>query len=277
MSKKSSSIYFQIWNYQRFLIASFTAIIASQCQTENKKEQTNEIYTKEVLYFKYLLESASRNVIGADICITTICKPQLVVEPSYPGKPECKATAITIRTGDTVTILKESDHWHEPNQETVEADFLVNRMKRVATEHPEITPSQILRNELRSVPSGVLSQIPEREHLKRSIRRERTRNQLPDPTSIDELGEIPERYKRTQNGENFLIYDNFNEEEDTQRVIVFGTKKNLELFLKSGSIHDHAKFRCYHIINVSSGTIQLKWISGVALPEFGGDRKSGTQ
>ncbi|PSN56514.1 hypothetical protein C0J52_08459 [Blattella germanica] len=99
-------------------------------------------------------------------------------------KPECKATAITIRTGDTVTILKESDHWHAPNQETVEAEFLVNRMKRVATEHPEITPSQILRNELRSVPSGVLSQIPEREHLKRSIRRERTRNQLPDPTSI---------------------------------------------------------------------------------------------
>ncbi|PSN47110.1 hypothetical protein C0J52_16007 [Blattella germanica] len=100
-------------------------------------------------------------------------------------------------------------------------------MKRVATKHPEITPSQILRNELRSVPSGVLS-LPEREHLKRSIRRERTRNQLPDPTSIDELGEIPERYKRTQNGENFLIYDNFNEEEDTQRVIVFGTKTELD-------------------------------------------------
>ncbi|PSN46642.1 hypothetical protein C0J52_07082, partial [Blattella germanica] len=121
-------------------------------------------------------------------------------------KPECKATAITIRTGDTVTILKESDHWHAPNQETVEAEFLVNRMKRVAKEHPEITPSQILRNELRSVPSGVLSQIPEREHLKRSIRRERTRNQLPDPTSIDELGEISERYKRTQNGENFNFF-----------------------------------------------------------------------
>ncbi|PSN50695.1 hypothetical protein C0J52_18838 [Blattella germanica] len=67
-------------------------------------------------------------------------------------KPECKATAITIRTGDTVTILKESDHWHSPNQETVEGEFLVNRMKRVATEHPEITLSQILRNELRSVP-----------------------------------------------------------------------------------------------------------------------------
>ncbi|PSN48649.1 hypothetical protein C0J52_12698 [Blattella germanica] len=113
-------------------------------------------------------------------------------------KPECKATAITIRTGGTVTILKESDHWHAPNQETVVAEFLVNRMKRVATEHPEITPSQILGNELRSVPSGVLSQIPEWEQLKRSIRRERTRNQLPDPTSIDELGEIPERYKNTK-------------------------------------------------------------------------------
>ena len=84
------------------------------------------------------------------------------------------------------------------------------------------------------MPSGVLSQIPEREHLKRSIRRERTRNQLPDPTSIDELGEIPERYKRTQNGENFLIYDNFNEEEDTQRVIVFGTKKTLESIVENG-------------------------------------------
>ncbi|PSN44355.1 hypothetical protein C0J52_19615 [Blattella germanica] len=117
-------------------------------------------------------------------------------------------------------------------------------MKRVATEHPEITPSQILRNELRSVPSGVFSQVPEREHLKRSIRRERTRYQLPDPTSIDELGEIPERYKRTQNGENFLIYDNFNEEEDTQRVIVFGTKKNLELLLKSVCWFADGTFKC---------------------------------
>ena len=47
--------------------------------------------------------------------------------------------------------------------------MVVNKVKCVALEHLEITPAQLLRHELRSVSSGVLSQIPGRELLKRSI------------------------------------------------------------------------------------------------------------
>ena len=94
----------------------------------------------------------------------------------------------------------------------------------VAAEHPEITSSLILRNELRSVPSVILNQIPEWELLKRPIRCDRARNHLPDPTSVEEMREAPEQYNRTCNGEKFLLYDNSDKEEETQVVPAFGTK-----------------------------------------------------
>ncbi|KAJ4447467.1 hypothetical protein ANN_09474 [Periplaneta americana] len=63
-------------------------------------------------------------------------------------RQECRATTITQGVGEQITILKESIHSHAPNQEKVNAELVAQRMKRIATEHPEIPPVQILRTEL---------------------------------------------------------------------------------------------------------------------------------
>ncbi|KAJ4446511.1 hypothetical protein ANN_13207 [Periplaneta americana] len=83
-------------------------------------------------------------------------------------------TAITQGVGEQITILKESIHSHAPNQETVNIELVAQRLKRIATEHPEIPPAQILRTELTRV-EAILRQLPDRENLKKSLCRVRRR------------------------------------------------------------------------------------------------------
>ncbi|KAK3911414.1 FLYWCH-type zinc finger-containing protein 1, partial [Frankliniella fusca] len=101
-------------------------------------------------------------------------------------KKECNATAVTCFTNGAVEILKEKDHVHAPNREEVEAERVVSRLKRIAGDHPELPPAQILRTELPKCWEGVISQLPQRENLK---------------------------YQSTLAGEQFIIYDSYEEGE----------------------------------------------------------------
>ena len=75
----------------------------------------------------------------------------------------CKGTAITTEDPNgTVHVKKEGNHSHAPNQEIVAAERVKASLKRKAAEQPEVTPAQLLRNVLPRVPSGVLSQLPDR-------------------------------------------------------------------------------------------------------------------
>lgn len=153
---------------------------------------------------------------------------------------ECSARAITslANLGEHPVVFKgpvESKHSHPSNLEECGAEKLKQSLKRRAEEHPEEPPAQILRHQLHNVPSGVLSQLPERENLKQSIRRIRKKNLPPNPRALSELGELPDLYKRTLTNENFLIYDSKFKGEDqvSGRVLVFGTRRNLELLSQS--------------------------------------------
>ncbi|KAJ4441840.1 hypothetical protein ANN_11699 [Periplaneta americana] len=74
-------------------------------------------------------------------------------------------------------------------------------MQRIATEHLEIHPAQVLRTELPRVESGILSQLPDRENLKKPLRRVRGRELPTEPINLEDLGEIPNCYKITLSGE----------------------------------------------------------------------------
>lgn len=108
-------------------------------------------------------------------------------------------------------------------------------MKRRAEQHPEEPPSRILREELAGVSSGVVSQMSERESLKKSLRNVRRKNLRPSPTSLEDLDALPEEYTKTATGDQFLIYDSENDEDDELdgRIIVFATRRNLELLCAS--------------------------------------------
>lgn len=79
---------------------------------------------------------------------------------------------------------------------------------------------------------GVLAQLPQRGALKKMMRRRRRRDLPANPTSLQDLQELPLRFTTTKGGEKFLLYDSFEDEDDLDadgRVLVFGTKANLEL------------------------------------------------
>ena len=89
-------------------------------------------------------------------------------------------SAVDNPVGDAdVIVLKgpeASTHAHPPNQEECAAEVIVENVKRKAKGHPEAPPAQILRTDLQNVPPGVLSQLPEREALKKQLRKERRRD-----------------------------------------------------------------------------------------------------
>lgn len=105
----------------------------------------------------------------------------------------CKATAVTTFHDGAIQVLKEREHSHAPNREETDAQKFVHNLKRIASDHPELPPAQILRTEMPKVTDGVLSQLPERENLKKAMRRERRRDQPKNPLSLAELREIPDR------------------------------------------------------------------------------------
>lgn len=69
---------------------------------------------------------------------------------------KCKGRINTLGDENHLVVTKENPHGHGPNHEEVESLRVVNRMKRKAEEHPDMPPAQIIRTELRSVPSGLL-------------------------------------------------------------------------------------------------------------------------
>lgn len=75
---------------------------------------------------------------------------------------ECKATAITYLVGNEIRVQKEAKHAHAPNMEQVGAEKMMVRLKRAAVDQPQAAPAQILRTELPSTTSGILSQLPDR-------------------------------------------------------------------------------------------------------------------
>lgn len=64
--------------------------------------------------------------------------------------------------------MKEGfQEYHAPSQGKVKAEKVIKTLKRIALDKPYATPTQILRTELPSVSSGVLSQLPDRGNLKK--------------------------------------------------------------------------------------------------------------
>ena len=63
------------------------------------------------------------------------------------------------------------------------------------------------------------------------MRRGRNKNREPNPTTLDDFEVLPDRFLRTFAEEKFLIYDSGKSEE--WRILVFGTRRNLQLLNKS--------------------------------------------
>ncbi|KAJ8678241.1 hypothetical protein QAD02_014028 [Eretmocerus hayati] len=93
-----------------------------------------------------------------------------------------------------------------------------------------------MRTQLADMSADVLIKLPGRPNVNKALRRHRRREMPSDPKSLNEIETIPERFQKTTDKEKFLIYDSHEDENSDQRlgrVIVSGTRRNLELLAKS--------------------------------------------
>ncbi|XP_043462872.1 uncharacterized protein LOC122498936 [Leptopilina heterotoma] len=120
----------------------------------------------------------------------------------------------------------------------------MENLKREAEMHPECPPEQIVRENLCDLSPAVLAQLPERENLKKTMRRERRRKLPPNPKSLEDLNELPESYKKTFSNERFLMYDSRDDIAFGEgRVLVFSTRNNLERLADSDTWYVDGTFK----------------------------------
>ena len=77
------------------------------------------------------------------------------------------------------------------------------------------------------------TKLPRLDSLKRTIQRERVRHLAApvQPTTLEQLL-LPGEYTHTLKGEQFLLYDSGPE---AQRILIFGTQRNVEMLELSTS------------------------------------------
>ncbi|CAB0042382.1 unnamed protein product [Trichogramma brassicae] len=191
---------------------------------------------------------------------------------------ECRARAITISSHGTVTVVKgpEQDppHSHPPNREVAEAEKIKLTIKKQAETIHDRPGSALVRDNLAGVSSGVLSQLPERENLKQTIRRVRKADDEERPTFLADFEDFPEKFKKTSTDDRFLIYDSRDDGDPAEnRILVFATRKNLEVLAKSSIWFLDGTFKrrthsCvelsraaggYHLISVAKAASRVCW------------------
>ena len=136
----------------------------------------------------------------------------------------CKGRVVT-SSGEPVIILKETPHnLHGPSVAQIEVKKSLARMKEAAAQGQD-APSRIVNRELQSsLPAEYRPYLPKEATVKRAIQRER-RKKIPEPPkSLSDL-EIPDEWRTTSKGDNWLLVDITLE--GTDRVIIFCTEQNL--------------------------------------------------
>jgi hypothetical protein len=122
------------------------------------------------------------------------------------------------------------EHTHGPDPARREVLRAVQQMKTRAEETEE-TPQQIITQSVSTITRDAAAKLPTVHHLRRDIRRVRQRanNPIPVPLTAEELV-IPDQYKSTSDGQNFLLYDSG---PAVNRILIFGTHENLNVLAQS--------------------------------------------
>ena len=163
-------------------------------------------------------------------CDNRACKGRVVTSSGEPvtilkETPHNLHGRVVTSSGEPVTILKETPHnLHGPSVAEIEVKKSLARMKEEAAQGQDV-PSRILNRELQgSLPAEYRPYLPKEATVKRAIQRER-RKKIPEPPkSLSDL-EIPDEWRTTSKGDNWLLSDI--SLEGTDRVILFSTEQNL--------------------------------------------------
>ena len=126
-------------------------------------------------------------------------------------------------------ILKRTnEHSHPPDEGSISCSEVKATIKRKAKDSQD-SSHYIVGERLQTISECSAAKLPKLDSLKRTIQRQRVLAAPVQPDTFEQLI-LPKEYKRTSKGEPFLLYDSGAE---TQRILIFGTKRNLEMLHNS--------------------------------------------
>ena len=125
-----------------------------------------------------------------------------------------------------------ASHTHCPDPARADIIKGITRMKERATNSEDTTRS-ILITGIQTMNDSSISMLPKFESVKRTIRRKKSSTERFDIAKVAEEIIIPEKYKLSLKGQQFLLYDSGIG--DINRLIVFGTSQMLSLLRETTS------------------------------------------
>ena len=132
-------------------------------------------------------------------------------------------------TVDGTVVKNISIHNHVPDAAKIEARKAISEVKHRAANTQEST-HQIVATVSAGVTAAAAGQLPSVPAIKQTIRRAHRQLQIPltNPTSLQDLI-IPDSYKTTIGGENFLLFDSG---PGQNRILIFSTQRNLDQMVR---------------------------------------------
>ena len=152
-----------------------------------------------------------------------------------------------LRTEGGVIVAYVGSHNHAPEASKVEVVKALTEVKQKAASSQD-SSHQIVTSVTNSVSQEAVVQLPSSTALKRKIQRTRVAagNVPPTPASLPEL-QLPERYRKTHNGEDFLLFD-AGLEAGQLRFLIFATDNSMSLLRDASTWHMDGTFKCVPLL-----------------------------
>lgn len=150
---------------------------------------------------------------------------------------KCRGKAYTANN----EVVRTSDHHnHAPDAAKNVAKVIRSKLK-VAAETTSDSPQVVVASCTTGISLAASVKLPSVRTMKRMIRKDRTKsnNSHPIPISLLTL-EIPDMYKLTMKSTSFLLFDSG---KCTNRILLFGTVKNLQYLENSPDWYSDGTFK----------------------------------
>lgn len=132
-----------------------------------------------------------------------------------------------IENDDERHFKLKGSHIHKPDARKLSTKKVLTKLKTLA-KTTNNSPRDIVVEATTNVKSATLAVLPSVKLMKRTAKRVRRSENIPkQPQTLSALF-LEGEFRITSNGENFILYDNGPIEELDERIIIFGTEKNLE-------------------------------------------------
>lgn len=132
-------------------------------------------------------------------------------------------------------------HAHGPDGRKLDTAVIRSWLKENAKDQPSTAPRTLVVEALNRAKPTTSAVLPSAENLARTVRRVRRSGGVAIPKTLTEL-ELPDSYMITNDNQNFLLYDGYLLDDEEDRLIIFGTEKNMKLLEESDSVHADGTF-----------------------------------